>query len=88
MLVGFSACAASLDSPQVLETIVDRVESARRKEKVPGAALALVEGDRLLLARGFGYADARRKTPMQADTRFNLGGLTKLHHGNGGQQLG
>ncbi len=78
MLVGFSACAASLDSPQVLETIVDRVESARRKEKVPGAALALVEGDRLLLARGFGYADARRKTPMQADTRFNLGGFTKL----------
>jgi N-acyl-D-amino-acid deacylase len=48
-----------------------------KKHKVPGATLAVVRGDRLVYARGFGYADVRRREPVQADSLMRIASVSK-----------
>jgi CubicO group peptidase (beta-lactamase class C family) len=44
---------------------------------VPGAVLAIVRGEEVIFARGFGVADIAKKTPVTPDTPFFIGSATK-----------
>ena len=44
---------------------------------VPGAVLAVVRGEEVIFARGFGVADIEKKTPVTPDTPFFIGSTTK-----------
>ena len=44
---------------------------------VPGAVLAIVRGEEVIFARGFGVADIEKKTPVTPDTPFFIGSTTK-----------
>lgn len=45
--------------------------------KVPGGALAVVKDGRLVHARGFGWADAEKKVPVEADSLFRIASISK-----------
>jgi N-acyl-D-amino-acid deacylase len=45
--------------------------------QVPGGALAVMKGDRLVLARGYGLADRDAGEPVQPDSRFRIASLSK-----------
>lgn len=45
---------------------------------VPGAALAIAKGGKLVLAKGYGWADAASGTPVNPDTNFGLASLSKV----------
>lgn len=47
------------------------------KDALPGLVVAVVEGERVLLARGFGTTVAGGKEPVTADTAFRLASLSK-----------
>ena len=42
-----------------------------------GFAVAVVEGDKIIYAKGFGYSDYENKTPADANTLFAIGSSTK-----------
>ncbi len=42
-----------------------------------GFAVAVVEGDKVLYAKGFGYSDYENKTPVDQNTLFAIGSCTK-----------
>jgi N-acyl-D-amino-acid deacylase len=44
---------------------------------IPGAALSIAQDGKLVLARGYGWADVTTGTPTQPDTRFGLASLAK-----------
>jgi N-acyl-D-amino-acid deacylase len=44
---------------------------------VPGAALAVTRHGRLVYARGFGHADARRRVPVEPDALFRTASVSK-----------
>lgn len=44
----------------------------------PGAAVAVVQGDRVLFAKGLGIANVETGTPVTPSTLFHVGSLTKL----------
>jgi N-acyl-D-amino-acid deacylase len=44
---------------------------------VPGAALAIAKNGKLVLAKGFGWADVTTGEPVQPDTLFGLASLSK-----------
>lgn len=48
-----------------------------QENKVPGAALAVTRGGKLLYARGFGYADPDKKTPVQPASLFRIASVSK-----------
>lgn len=52
------------------------IESQLRRFSIPGAALAVVEGDQIVHQRGFGYARPGGETPSP-ETPFFIGSLTK-----------
>ena len=59
---------------KALETYI----AAEMKAKgVPGMAIALVDGDQVVWAKGFGVANLKRKTSATADTQFPLGSISK-----------
>jgi len=55
------------------------VTSLMKKYQVPGVALAVAREGRLVLARGYGYADTHLQLPVQPDSLFRLASVTKPH---------
>ncbi len=45
--------------------------------KAPGFAVAVVEGQKVLYAKGFGYSDYENKIPADANTLYAIGSSTK-----------
>ena len=57
---------------------IDRfVEQSMARSGTPGLALALVDRRGLLTVRSYGYADLERRLPVTADTRFEIGSISK-----------
>jgi CubicO group peptidase (beta-lactamase class C family) len=59
-----------------MDAIDAYVETQRRLARVPGLALAIVEGQRVLHVRGYGVADSGGR-PVTAETPFRIASLTK-----------
>lgn len=60
-----------------LEAFSQFVESARQEAGVPGAAVAVVVGDRIVLERGYGVRELGDPAPVTPRTRFMIGSTTK-----------
>ena len=54
------------------------VRAAMKEKKVPGAAVAVVVGDRVVYAKGFGVASVETGQPVTPDTLFRIGSTTKI----------
>ena len=52
--------------------------SFMRLHNVPGMAVALAKDGKLLLARGYGYADFEARQPVQPDSRFRVASVSKM----------
>ncbi|MEP1780784.1 serine hydrolase [Reichenbachiella sp.] len=44
---------------------------------VPGAALALIDNGKIILQKGYGYADIKNKVTVNGKTGFNIGSISK-----------
>jgi CubicO group peptidase (beta-lactamase class C family) len=71
--------ALTIDAKE-LQTLLDRVIPAEmEKQQIPGAAFVLVQNGRVVLSKGYGFADVARKKPVSAETTiFPIGSITKV----------
>jgi CubicO group peptidase (beta-lactamase class C family) len=74
LLVCAFAAAASAAPPAGFEARVDKL---RKQIGVPGMAIAIVENDKVMLARGFGVRALGASEPVDADTIFPTGSTGK-----------
>lgn len=49
-----------------------------KKHHVPGVSIALVDGQKIVWARGFGYADLEKRIPASATTVYQAGSISKV----------
>lgn len=79
LALGAAAPARGEEGAASLESFLDEVVPAQLATyRIPGATVAVVRGGRLELARGYGYADAERRTPVVAErTLFRVASLGK-----------
>src|SRR5919107_675238 len=57
---------------------VDRfVRDEVRRQEIPGLSIAVLRGDRLLLARGYGFANLEHRVPASDSTVYQSGSLGK-----------
>jgi CubicO group peptidase (beta-lactamase class C family) len=54
---------------------------------VPGAALALIKDDRIVLEKGYGFRDLQTHVPVTPATLFNIGSISKSFTALGIAQL-
>jgi len=60
-----------------LKGIEKQFNSILETSKAPGFAVAIVEGDKIVYAKGFGYKDYEKKLPADANTLYAIGSSTK-----------
>jgi CubicO group peptidase (beta-lactamase class C family) len=61
-----------------LASIETTLQEELAETRTPGAALVIVHGDAVVLAKGFGVANAETREPVTPDHLFRLGSTTKL----------
>jgi CubicO group peptidase (beta-lactamase class C family) len=81
VVLGVPRLSATVDLPAIeqppnLQAIDTYLESKQREYKIPGLALAIVKGDRVIHLKGFGIADPHKRS-MTPDTPFILGSVSK-----------
>jgi len=60
---------------KALEAFIDHEVEDKR---LPALSIALVDDQKVVWARGFGFADRERKRPATADTVYRVGSVSKL----------
>lgn len=80
-----AACSSS--SPPAEPSLDDYVNQQLETAALPGVAIAVVKDGKITLARGWGYADIEKKTPMSPDSVLIVGSLSKTITGSAVMQL-
>ncbi|AUM67312.1 peptide ABC transporter [Brevibacillus laterosporus] len=75
-----SAATLSL-SPQSLEQIESFITKQMNTAEIPGLQVIIVENDKTIYQKGFGYADILSNTPVTNETLFELGSNSKAFTG-------
>ena len=70
-----SAAASGADS--IIATYRARIPALMAKEGLPGLAIALVDGDRVVWTEGFGHLDREGSGPVTVDTMFGVQSMSK-----------
>jgi len=76
-----SALCALAQTPDYLAGLPALHEVIKREisaGNISGVSIALVEGNRILHADGFGFADKKKRTPAARDTVYRAGSISKL----------
>src|SRR5450432_2580784 len=78
-LVFFFALAASAQVRQLDPAAIERVANEElRATRTPGAAVAVVSGDRIIFSHGYGVSSVETGAPVSPDMLFRLGSTTKM----------
>lgn len=60
-----------------LERFESQVDDIRERLKIPGMSAVIIKDQRVLWAKGFGFADLENRIPATPDTLFHLASITK-----------
>lgn len=71
------AAARGVTLDDRLDLLMQRMESERVANHIPGLAIAVVKDDRVVLAKGLGLADVALDRAVSPDTIFAIGSTTK-----------
>jgi CubicO group peptidase (beta-lactamase class C family) len=71
-----SGAAAAAD-PERLTRLEQRLDGLRQQLKIPAMSCAIVKDQKVVWAKGFGYADLENKIPATEHTSYHLASLTK-----------
>ena len=80
LCTGFAALAQKSSTPVTdkrLSGLDAQFEQVLKDWKAAGFAVAVVEKDKLIYAKGFGYRDVEKKLPVTPNTLFAIGSVTK-----------
>jgi CubicO group peptidase (beta-lactamase class C family) len=69
--------SAAADLEARLAHLASELEQERQRQHVPGMAVAVVRGDRVIFARGFGVRDLTTQEGVTPETLFAIGSSTK-----------
>jgi CubicO group peptidase (beta-lactamase class C family) len=59
------------------DNVDDFLKAELTRQKIPGMAVAVMQGGKVVKAAGYGYANLELKVPVTADTVFQLGSVGK-----------
>lgn len=79
LIILFALCFASIhaQTDKRLKGLDTELNQILEVTKAPGFAVAVVEGDKIIYSKGFGYRDYENKVPADANTLFAIGSSSK-----------
>ncbi len=76
-LVTSCSSHTTLEYPHTISEMTADIERQMAEDGITGAAIALVDDQQVVWARGFGYADAAKQVLATKDTLFGIGSTSK-----------
>jgi CubicO group peptidase (beta-lactamase class C family) len=74
-----NSAAAAVSSEDLAKFLDSFVPDLMRDEHMPGAALVFVQNGKVVLSKGFGFANLEQKQPVHTDTTiFPIGSISKV----------
>ena len=77
MASGNLATVAATASPDLANRVAQAVQPFLEEDQFPGISVAVVTDGKVALAQGYGLSNAATGSPVRADTRFDIGSVTK-----------
>jgi CubicO group peptidase (beta-lactamase class C family) len=71
------AAHASVQGQGITDSVARYVESELERQHIPGVSVAVLRGDRVVLARGFGFANVELRVPASDSTVYQSGSVGK-----------
>jgi CubicO group peptidase (beta-lactamase class C family) len=71
------------DYSQLISELREKVPQMMAEKNFPGLAIALIDGEKLVWAEGFGFTDKSKKVKVTADTLFSLMSVSKTFTATG-----
>ena len=71
------APTAAAQTRAVVDSIDGYVRSELARQRVPGMSVAVLRGDSIILARGYGYANVEHHVPATDSTVYAVGSVSK-----------
>ena len=84
LILAAAQAARGADTPPAkpYEDAVEQLDAFIQHEveakNLPALSIALVDDQKIVWARGYGFADPQAKTPATADTVYRVGSVSKL----------
>jgi len=76
-MLGLFGRGGGTDYSATIEQMTAFIEQKMQENDVTGLSIALVDGQRVVWAEGFGYADKENGTKATADTIYEIGSISK-----------
>jgi D-alanyl-D-alanine carboxypeptidase len=64
-------------SPDLSSRVAQVLQPYFDQDQIPGISVAIVTDGQVALAQGYGVSNAKTRAPVAADTRFDIGSVTK-----------
>jgi CubicO group peptidase (beta-lactamase class C family) len=77
LVCSVSAQSQTKDLNKKLSGLDAYIEKVRKDWKVQGLAVAIIQKDKVIYAKGFGYRDVEKKLPVTTETLFAIGSSSK-----------
>jgi D-alanyl-D-alanine carboxypeptidase len=77
MASGHPGTAGATTSSDLAERVAEALQPYFAQDQFPGISVAIVKHGHVALAQGYEVSDVATGSPVQADTRFDIGSLTK-----------
>jgi CubicO group peptidase (beta-lactamase class C family) len=78
-----SASQPPIDYSSIITRLKEQIPPLLKQNNIPGLSMALVDGEKLVWAEGFGYTDLSNTERVSADTVFSLQSISKSYTATG-----
>lgn len=78
LVLGAVASVSNAQTPATLDSVDRYVRAELARQRVPGMSIAILRGDSIVLARGYGLANVELNVPASDSTIYQSGSLGKM----------
>jgi len=61
-----------------IKQLTDSIQAIVKEQHIPGLMVGITTKDSVIFSGGFGYADVKAKRPVNSETLFRMGSITKM----------
>ncbi|MDT0551727.1 serine hydrolase domain-containing protein [Urechidicola vernalis] len=76
--ISFANAQKSASEKELLSTLDENTPKALKEHKVPGLAIAVIKNEKVIVKKGYGFADVEAKIEVNSETGFNIGSISKM----------
>lgn len=67
------------DYARLLDSLNARIQEGMKNQNIPGLSIAIVDDDKIIWSKGFGFTDISKRQPVNGSTLFSVQSISKTY---------